>query len=128
MKDETRNKEKDEKNEETKKESNGKMKEEWKRRKIESCAQMGRNTRVRPGRMRRRRPRSKVKGRGNFGKLTKMKGKRPNCPWAQLLKTPIKAQAQIKAQLHKPNPNWAPDISKAQSLFAPATSKLQINS
>jgi hypothetical protein len=43
---------------------------------------------------------------GNFGKSTKMKGKRPNCPWPQLLRTPIKAQ--FKAQLPKPNPNWAP--------------------
>jgi hypothetical protein len=30
----------------------------------------------------------------------------------QLLWTPIKGQAQIEAQLLKPNPNWAPDNPK----------------
>ena len=45
-------------------------------------------------------------------------------PKAQMLRTPIKAQAQIKAQLLKPNPNWAPEIFKAHFEYAPATSKI----
>jgi hypothetical protein len=48
-----------------------------------------------------------------------------NWAQAQFIWTP-KAQVAIhnhKAQLLKPNPNWAPEISKAQLKWAPATSK-----
>jgi hypothetical protein len=63
--------------------------------------------------------------RGSFGKSTKMKGKRPNCHWVQFLCSPIKAQAQIKAQLHKLNPNWAPKYSKPTLYMHPPHPNVQ---
>jgi hypothetical protein len=58
------------------------------------------------------------------------KQKNRNWAWAQLIWTP-KAQllfTPIKVQLSKPNSYWAPEESKAQLKWAPATSKYISNS
>jgi phage repressor protein C with HTH and peptisase S24 domain len=50
--------------------------------------------------------------------------------WAQIHFSPIYLDTQgpiaqfLFRPKFRPNPNWAPEISKVQSLFAPATSKV----